>query len=435
LAIRIGFVLARPHLVAAGDPASYLGQANLLVEGKGWIEPFAYARHVRMQTADLPPLYTLLLAVCSVAFKSFFAHRIWSALLSCVGIVLAAGLGRDLAGPSVGVVAAFGYALYPNLWMSPGLGMSETISPVLVLAVLWASYRAWDRPTWPRLALVGLAVGVAALARDELVLLGPLIMVPLVFGRAGLRSAASWRALAAGLGAIVVVIGPWILFNSIRFSQPVLITDRFGSTLAVANCDPTYNGPLAGFWSFPCENQPNAGQTEPQVDAANEHKALRYIDHHLGDLPRIEAERVGRTFGFYEPLQQIRLDIFVESRPHFWAFAGLYIYYGLALLSIYGGWLLRRRGVPIWPMLAVVIDVLVVCLTIYGNTRFRAPLEPVLVLLASVAIVEIFRRIGPRSLGSRPPEPERSREPSGPSSDAVTVSGRPAGAAFLAIRW
>ena len=81
LAIRLAAVLSRPHLAPAGDPFEYLGQANLLAEGKGYIEPFIFDRtgHVA-QTAKLPPLYTLLLTLCSLAgFKSFLAHRIWSA--------------------------------------------------------------------------------------------------------------------------------------------------------------------------------------------------------------------------------------------------------------------------------------------------------------------------------------------------------------------
>ena len=49
--------------------------------------------------------------------------------------------------------------------------MSETLTPVLVLLVLWAAYRLHRRPGPGPAAGLGAAVGLAALGRDELILL------------------------------------------------------------------------------------------------------------------------------------------------------------------------------------------------------------------------------------------------------------------------
>ena len=65
--------------------------------------------------------------------------------------------GREMAGRRVGLIAALLVAVYPNLWMSDELGLSEALSPVLVALVLWMAYRFWKRPTmWAVVALVGL---------------------------------------------------------------------------------------------------------------------------------------------------------------------------------------------------------------------------------------------------------------------------------------
>ncbi len=432
LAIRIASVLARPHLAPGGDPAEYLGQANLLVEGKGWIEPLVYAKTgVAAQTAKLPPLYTMLLALCTLAgFKSFFAHRIWSAVLSTAGVGLGAVLGRDLSGRrGVGVLAAFGVALYPNMWMSAGLGMSETISPILVMVVLWAAYRMWRAPTVRRAVLVGLSIGFAALARDELAVFGVLILLPLCIGRAGPSWWPRLRLFGAGLVASLIVVAPWVTFNMVRFSHPVLITDRFGVTLASANCDASWNGPFAGYWSMPCAEASVVGVhgDESAYDPVATGKGLDYIYHHLGGLPRVEYDRLGRTFGFYRVGQQMSLDIHVESRPRLWAWVGLWSYYGLAVLAPFGAWGLRRKGVPLFPLVAVLVDVILVTLIAYGQTRFRATLEPVLVLLAAVAIAGAAGRLSRgRAAGDRG-RGRRRRGSAGPRGLSGPTSGeRPA---------
>ncbi|HEX6394050.1 MAG TPA: glycosyltransferase family 39 protein [Acidimicrobiales bacterium] len=392
LAIRLASVLARPHLAAGGDPLEYVGQANLLSDGKGWIEPLVYAHTgAHFQTAKLPPLFTLLMAVCSVVgLKSFFAHRIWSAILGSLAVPVAAGLGKEVAGRKVAVVAAFGIAVYPNMWMSDGLAMSETVSPILTMLALWAAYRMWRRPTRTAAALLGLSVGLAALARDELILLALLVLVPVAWLAKSTSRPERLRLAGIGVTGVVVVVAPWIGFNLSRFSHPVLISDRFGVTVAAANCDSMWHGPLRGYWSMECAARSAVGVhgDESAVDPVALRRGLHYVSGHLSGLPAIEAVRLGRTFGFYAPENQLQLDSFIEGRPLLWAQVGLGSFYGFAALSVAGAVVLRRRGVPIFPMAAVAVDVVVAVLLTYGQTRFRATLEPVLVLLSAVAVVE-----------------------------------------------
>jgi hypothetical protein len=421
LIVRTVAVLARPRWVAAGDAAEYLGQANLLAAGKGFIEPFVYATtHHAQQTAKLPPLYIMALALCSlVGFKSFLAHRIWSAIMGASAVALGAVVGREVAGPRVGLIAAVVLAIYPNVWMSDALGMSETLSPILVLLVLWAAYRLEQQATVARAAWLGVAIGAAALGRDELLLLAPLVLIPLAVGR-GRGWGDRVRLLAAGGVACLAVVGPWVGYNLSRFQDPVLITDRLGATLAVTNCDPAWYGPLAGYWSFGCGLVAAPGGGDESVeDAAAAHHALRYVGDHLGSLPLVEAKRLGREFGLYQPFQQIRLDVFVEARPRFWAFAGLWAYAALAALAVPGAMLLRRRGTIVYPLAAVGAAVAVAALLTLGQTRFRASFEPVLVLLAAVAIERWlsgrWRDHGPLPVLADPqPAPAVSPAPSGP---------------------
>lgn len=404
LAIRLVAVLARPHLKASGDALFYSQEANYLVAGKGWVNPLqVLSGHRGQPTAAFPPLFTLVLAAASlIGFKSFLAHRIWCAVIGASAIVVAGATGRAVAGRRVGLLAAAVVAVYPNLWMSDDLAMSETLSPLLVLAVLWAAYGWWKSPSARRAALLGVLLGLATLGRDEMAVLAPLLVVPLAVG-----SHRSWRRRAALLGvaaaAALVVLAPWVGYNMTRFDTPVFVSDGLGVTLASANCATTWYGPNAGYWSLPCSAAVpyNPAADEAVQGAEAQHFALQYVRSHLGGLPRIEIIRLGRAFGAFHPLQQINYDSFIEGRPHAWALVGLGMYYVLVPLALVGGVVLRRRGVPVFPLVAVVADVVISVLLTFGQTRYRSIAEPVLALLAAVAIDEVVRgRVSRRRRGS-----------------------------------
>jgi 4-amino-4-deoxy-L-arabinose transferase-like glycosyltransferase len=400
LAVRVAAILGRPHLRAGGDVFEYWMTSNFVAEGKGWIEPIMFlGTGVKVQTAKLPPLYTMLMIPCSlVGFKSYFAHRIWTAFLSALAAPVAATLGRRVGGPVVGLVAALGVGLYPNLWMPAQIGMSESISPILALLVLLAAYRMWEHPTVKAALALGVAIGFAALARDEMVVFAAFILLPLVImvARRQRSIGEASRLLGVGLLGVLVVVSPWVGFNMARFSRPVLITDRLGATLASANCPSAWNGPFAGYWYMPCAIQAETGARgdESARDAVATTVALHYIGRHVDQLPRVELDRLGRTFAFWQVGQQTSLDTFVDGRPKPWVQVGLWSYYGLLVLAPIGLVRLRRAGVPTFPLWAVLGDVVLVVLVTYGQTRFRATLEPVLVLLGAVALCGAARISG-----------------------------------------
>ena len=400
LIIRLGTVIGRPHRVAGGDAYFYHNAANLLVAGKGFIDPLLYYKldpHRVVQSASFPPGFVLVLAAASlVGFKSFFAHRIWCCLIGAAAIPICGLAGREIGGRRVGLIAACLVAIYPNIWMSDELVMSETLSPLLVALVLLAAYRFWKAPGWRTVAWFGASIGIAALARDELALLGPFALVPMV-----LWTGVEWRKRAAyiGLGtlAALVVVAPWVGYNLSRFQKPVFISSGLGVTLASANCPATYSGAFEGYWQWECALRAPVDQNRDESVQGSEaqHYAMQIIAAHSNRIVPVEFARLGRAFGFFHPLQQMRLDAAVETRPHHWAIAGLLMYYALVALSIPGAVLLRRRHVPITPLVAVGLTVVVSVTIAFGTTRYRSPFEISLVLLASVTLAYLWDRSRP----------------------------------------
>ena len=103
-------------------------------------------------------------------------------------------------------------------------------------------------------------------------------------------------------------------------------------------------------------------------------------------VPVVMAARVGRTFGVFRPFQQMQLD-----RNRRYAILGdpiriLHVLGTASVSRVAGAVIARRRGIPIYPLLAFPAIVLLSVLFTMGQTRYRAPAEIPLVLLAAVAI-------------------------------------------------
>ena len=403
LGIRLETVYSDPHKVAGGDAYFYHYGANLLVSGHGFINPYLYIphhAHIAVQSASFPPLFIFLVAIPSaLGLKTFLAERVWCCILGAGAIVVVGYTGREIGGRRVGLIAAFLLAIYPNIWMTDELALSETIAPALVAGVLFFTYRFWKHPSLGRVAWLGAAMGVAMLGRDELTVLVVFIVVPIVL----LARALTWRRRFAtlGLGLLVtaLVVAPWVGYNLSRFDKPVFISTGLGVTLASADCAATYSGTYEGYWSMPCALH---YASEPSVDihadesvegAELQHLALDYVRAHENRLLPVSLAKLGRAFGFFHPMQQIHLDSYVETRPYRWAVTGLVSYYVLLALSIGGTVVLRRRRIPSFPLWAVGLQVVFSVLLTFGQTRYRTTFEVSLVLLAAVQLEWFWSKV------------------------------------------
>jgi 4-amino-4-deoxy-L-arabinose transferase-like glycosyltransferase len=399
LGIRVMYVLtSRKDIVPVGDSYFYHAGANLLARGHGFIEPYFYLSGHTVQAAEHPPLYLVYLSVPSfLGMTSTLTHLLWSCVLGAATVFVVGLLGRAVLSARVGVIAAILAALYPNLWFPDGSLQAETAAMFTTALTVLLAYRYLRRPSMARLAAVGAAAGVAALARSELILLAVLVVVPLALSTRTVSLRRRLCCLAVGLLATMVVIGPWIGFNLVRFRHPVYLSAQYPALLASANCDATYNGSLIGYFSLPCAatyaRQAHVAGDQSQMAIGFQRSATNYIRRHLSRVPVVVAARVGRILEVFRPSENLRLREYLDGAERPVALGALVGYYVLALLSIVGGLVLRRRGIRLFPLLAPVAVVLITVVVTYGNTRFRAPAEVVLAVLGAVAIDTVVSRL------------------------------------------
>ena len=418
LLVRLVYVLGfRRDLVVGGDPYFYHYGANLLVHGKGFIAPLQYrVLHTRLEAADHPPLYMLYLAIPSaLGLGTTLVHLVWSAALGTATVTVTGLLGRRVAGPRAGLIAAAIVALTPNVWIYDGAVLSETMAIFTATLVLLFAYRAWERPTTARVCALGAACGLAMLARSELVLLVPTILWPvaLLAGRrhpkstelsasksapGALFDADSWKGFRrAAVGSVVAlaVVAPWVGYNMVRFRHPVYLSSQAETTLAGSNCPDTYYGHDIGLFTQTClELYPLPPGQDESVSAQTLRKgAEHYIRTHLGRAPLVAAARVGRVTGLYRVSQQVDLDVFVEGRERPLVVVGLLAGYLTEIAAVAGAVVVRRRrGAPVFPLVAVPAVVLFTVAVTYATDRFRASAETALAVLAAVALDALWQR-------------------------------------------
>ena len=349
-----------------GDAYTYHWLANLIADGKGFTSPWKYILGgVDEPTAEHPPLYPLYLSGFSwLGLDSVGNHRLASSLLGC-GTVAAVGfLGRRVAGDRAGLAAAAIAAVYPLMVVTDGIVHSESLYGLLIAMSLIAAYRFRERPVTARAALLGAVLGLAALTRSEALVLLPLLVLPLAWRAPGRRL----RLAAVAFAAFVVVISPWVVRSSLVFDQPVGLSNNLGGLLAGANCEATYHGDFIGLWRLDCLGP--ADGDEADRAAVYRSEGIEYARDHAGRLLVVAPIRVLRSFDLYRPNQQATYEAFAEDRDLDWERVGIAFYYCLVGLAIYGIVLLRRRGQPLWILLAPFVTVVLVSL--YG-LRHHAP--------------------------------------------------------------
>lgn len=404
------------------DAAYYELQARTIADGHGYTDPFEYLPyrpHRAVPAADHPPLTVLALVPVAAAGSALhlgatgtrLAMRFEVMLVGVAAVGLIGLLGREVAGERAGLVAAAIAAVYPYLWVNDGLLMAEAFAATAVTGALLLALRLARSPSLGSGIALGAVCGVAALARAELVLLAPLLGLALLFAFRS-RPLRERLVLVGGLAALVIVVGPWVAFNLSRFDEPVLISTNDGIAMLGSNCDAVYRGGGIGLT--------NLGvclpKTVPRGDASvisriYRDRAMNYMREHKRRVPLVVAARVGRDWGAFRPMDMLRLNE-GEGRPRWITGAGMFFYYPLVLLALGGVVVLRRHRLRQWPLFVPPAIVSVGALLSYGQTRFRVPAEPSLVVLAAVALTALSTRWWPEAEAQRQTMPAEAQAPS-----------------------
>jgi 4-amino-4-deoxy-L-arabinose transferase-like glycosyltransferase len=404
LAIRVVLVQATPGYRPANDARAY----GILAAGIGRTGDYprqpGAAGGTRGPTAYFPPGYPYFLAAVNLLDghggggpASVHPARLVQAVLGTATVALAGLVGLELFGPLVGFLAAVLAALYLPWIVLNGTLMSENLLVALELGALWSALRARRagsrrRPGW--IVLTGVLAGLATLTHEN----AAVLIVPLALALWTGRPRSSRAGLLGPLGFLVVVVltvAPWTIRNAVVMRHFIPVSDETGFTLAG-----TYNRVAAAdqripyHWHFyTTVTRAQARRlTEPELGSRLQSAALDYIGHHSAAPVAVAYHNTLRLLeleGTY-PWRASYSNIGVSRGL---ARAGVLWFWLMAVLALVGAVGARARAAPRWLWLTPVLLYLSVVFVNAETPRFRAPLDPFVLLLAALALAGLLARV------------------------------------------
>lgn len=399
---RIVFILVwRDGIFIWGDAYFYHESGRQLAEGVGWVNPLEYnIDGTQTPAADHPPLYILFLGFWSwIGLPGPTAHMILTAIfISTPMVIMTALAAREFGGPRLGLIAGGLAAIYPNIWSWDGTILSEILAMLFLSTTVYVVYRFWNRPSFGGAALMGLSLSLATFSRAELLLMSVLVITPLTLRVKQWDWRTRFAALVIAGMTSAAVLAPWVAFNLSRFENPVYLSEGYQVTLATSTCDATYYGEHTGYWSITCPQQflAEEGLTRENSDQSERsavfmEKSIDYIQEHITRLPTVVVVRWLRIFGLWKPVQQSDVDAHLEGRD-LWvtriAQTTSYVFMALAAAGVV---IMRRRRIPVLPLIGPLIAIFITITITFAQNRYRASVEPAIAILAAVAVEQMVR--------------------------------------------
>jgi len=365
------------------DGGGYYVLAKNLLAGKGF-------QWEGIATAKRPPLYPVFIAGLLPWSPFPLGVYIAQALVGALSCVALFGLGQVLFGRRAGLAASLLMAFdYVSIRQTVSV-MTETVFVFFLIVSFYCLIRSEKERKNRWLIGAGLLSGAACLTRDVFIFFYPCIVLWILLwketGRIRLYRAAAF------LIPFLLVIGPWILRNSLLFKRPVLITTGVPALFYLANNPTTTGGTTGGDWevgldTLPPEDVkwPTAYTDQPEWERYILKQALDFIRNNPGQFVGLMGRKI---VNMWRPYQS---DSPLTAR---WATALTYL--PVLVLGL-GGMLWKikcwRKFFPIFTLILYTFSVHAILI---AHMRYRYPVMPFFMVFAAFTLVKLWEctRVG-----------------------------------------
>jgi 4-amino-4-deoxy-L-arabinose transferase-like glycosyltransferase len=361
-------------------------------------------------TAYRPPLWPMALGGAYAVADAFglprwTAGRVLQAVIGTIVVALTGAIAARLWGATVGLLAMALGAVFLPLVLDGATLISEPLYVAFELGAVLAVLEHRRRPGGVGWAVAaGALVGLAALTRSS----GALLAVPLIVAIAARPRPRRFLGVAVFAAAVLLVVAPWTIRNAVVLGAFVPVSTEAGPTL-LGTYNATARDPpgCIGCWILLSDT---AGEmrlarrlralTEVERDRESRALAARFAFRHPGYILQVAWENSLRLLEL-GGAQRARFTATTIDVPPGAAVVGawqLWLVLALAALGAAAGAL--RRVPP--GLLALVAFLWLTTALVQSETpRFRAAIDPFLLMLAALGLAVVLARAA--RAGSRRP--------------------------------
>lgn len=350
-----------------------------LLHGKGYVSSWEVCRN--FQSFRTPVLPFTLYALWATFGYSIILAKLLMAVVSAFTCVLLALLGNRLFDARVGWVAGVAAALCSSFVRWAGTLGAETLTLFFLLAGVYLFCSSSARlSSLQRFFLSGLMFGLLCLTRP--LWLPYVALVALAFVVAQRNSRVRFHGLRqAGVvcAGVALVMLPWVVRNTLVHHSVVLASTEGGIAFLEANNPVSFAG--KGDWAIHfAANQPDvqqASRTLPEAafDRFMLRKGLGYVAADPTNFARVYLIRLGYL---WRPAPPPQLAGDLSHKHVFW----LTLWWGSLTALMFAAFAFHRpwRMAQHWPLLLVLLWGSLVIPMFSSQLRYRAPLEPFILL-------------------------------------------------------
>lgn len=372
------------------DERQYFDIALNVEEGRGFVIE-------GVPTAYRPPAWPLALAgALYLGLPPQMLSLVSAASLICAALC-AAAIAVTLTGSHWGFLAGIAMLVYPlNVYTAatlyPQAFATLLVTALWLTALLSRQSERGKHVVW--LAIAGLLAALLSLTAPTMAFTGVAVAGWIVFAARG-------RRLVAAAVVALFFIAPmaaWSARNTVVLGSPVLLSTSSGENLAIGN-NPSATGESGVNVDIGSWKRSTAGMSELEADRALRGQALNWVASNPAAATKLYLEKVANYFSPYNKPVTAARDSIVQRVV---AYASFVLLAFLVALRLF----LRKRfpldgteRLFIWIYL---LNSLVMAV-FFTRTRFRQPLDSILLIEAAIGIsfligLEVQRRR--RSLGA-----------------------------------
>jgi 4-amino-4-deoxy-L-arabinose transferase-like glycosyltransferase len=394
----ISYLIQNPPQPNAGETVSWWGIATNISRGFGYSlcnqYYFPFCALSNAATAMREPAPVLLFAgVARLFHESLFVAGV-TELLLYIGVMFAVfHLTRDWAGPLAGLLAAFGWAVYPRaISLIPQVSGDLLAALSVTVGILFIQRtRKSDRTRdW---LFAGLGLGLAILSRSAMLVVALTVIAGLGIERWHLRQRLlDWLRPSLLVTAMVAsLLTPWLVRTEIVFGQPLVGSSLVGYNIyrqnyMLASNDYFRNVGTNEGWAaiqalLARRTDLTGHENEAQMDAVYRQEGLKIIAANPIHYVWLSGYR------FFMLWFDWRVSEAFGYPMGFNEYAMMVVQLVLMILAFLG---LRGNWKEMWPLWASLLMLTLAYMAVNSRLHYIVPLMPLVISLAAGKTVDFF---------------------------------------------